>query len=43
LKDISTTVNLFAEPQWTVARSGVGQPQFQVFGGLNLQFPLKHK
>jgi hypothetical protein len=38
-----TSVNVFAEPQWTVAHDGVGQPQFQVFGGVNLQFPIKGK
>jgi len=38
-----TTVNLFAEPQFTLAHNGPGQPQFQVFAGLNLQFPIgKH-
>ena len=37
------TVNLFAEPQVTIAHSGVGQPQFQIFGGLNLQFPIHRK
>jgi hypothetical protein len=36
-----TTANIFAEPQFTVAHYGVGQPAFQVFGGINLQFPLK--
>jgi len=35
-----TTYNLFAEPQWTVSHQGEGQPKFQVFMGLNLQFPL---
>lgn len=35
------TLNAFIEPQWTAARSGVGQPQFQVFVGINLQFPVK--
>lgn len=35
-----TTYNIFAEPQWTVAHQGDGQPQFQVFLGLNLQFPM---
>jgi len=35
-----TTVNLFAEPQWTVAHEGIGQPKFQIFAGLNLQFPI---
>lgn len=37
-----TTVNVFIEPQWTVSRQGTGQPQFQVFAGVNLQFPMKH-
>lgn len=36
-----TVLNLFAEPQWTVAHSGDGVPQFQLFVGLNLQFPVK--
>ena len=36
----TTTYNLFAEPQWTVAHDGDGVPKFQVFFGLNLQFPL---
>jgi hypothetical protein len=35
------TVNLFAEPQWTAGHDGVG-PKFQVFSGLNMQFPLTH-
>lgn len=35
-----TSVNLFAEPQWTVAHDGDGQPRFQVFAGVNLQFSL---
>jgi hypothetical protein len=34
-----TTVNLFAEPQYTVAHDGVA-PQWQIFTGLNFQFPL---
>jgi len=34
------TVNLFAEPQWTVMHHGDGVPRFQVFMGVNLQFPL---
>ena len=37
------TVNVFAEPQWTLAHDGVGQPKFQVFAGLNLQFPIGKK
>ncbi len=35
-----TTINLFAEPQYTVAHDGIA-PRWQVFMGLNLQFPLK--
>ena len=34
------TMNLFAEPQWTVAHDGDGLPKFQLFFGLNMQFPL---
>jgi hypothetical protein len=39
--DSGTSLNIFLEPQWTVSRSGAGQPQFQVFAGVNLQFPMK--
>lgn len=39
-KSGETTSNLFAEPQWTVAHDGAAAPKFQVFFGLNLQFPL---
>lgn len=39
-KSGKTTLNLFAEPQWTVSHQGDGVPKFQVFMGLNLQFPL---
>jgi len=38
-----TTVNVFAEPQWTVSHDGPGQPKFQVFAGVNLQFPVGKK
>jgi hypothetical protein len=38
-----TTINIFAEPQWTVAHEGRGQPKFQVFAGVTLQFPPKKK
>ena len=34
------TFNVFVEPQWTIAHDGTGVPKFQVFAGLNLQFPL---
>jgi hypothetical protein len=37
------TVNVFAESQFTIAHDGAAQPQFQVFMGLNLQFPLGRK
>jgi hypothetical protein len=36
------TINVFAEPQWTIAHHGAGQPAFQLFAGVNLQFPV-HK
>ena len=35
------TINIFAEPQWTLAHEGIGQPKFQVFAGVTLQFPPK--
>jgi hypothetical protein len=34
-----TTLNLFAEPHVTVAHDGVA-PKFQLFSGLNMQFPI---
>jgi hypothetical protein len=34
-----TTLNLFVEPQWTVAHDGIA-PQFQVLFGLFMQFPI---
>jgi len=36
-----TTLNLFAEPQVTVAHHGVA-PKFQLFSGLKMQFPIGH-
>lgn len=36
-----TTINIYAEPQWTVAHEGTGQPKFQVLAGVTLQFPRK--
>ena len=33
-----TTYNVFAEPQWSVADQGSGQPEWQVFFALNLQY-----
>jgi hypothetical protein len=32
-------LNAFLEPQWTVLHDGIGQPAFQLFAGLNVQFP----
>lgn len=36
------TLNLFAEPQYTVAHDGAA-PQWQIFVGLNMQFPIGHR
>ena len=33
-------VNAFIEPQYTLLANGPGQPLFQIFGGVNLQFAL---
>ena len=40
LRPSGTSINIFAEPQWTIDHEGVGQPKFQVFAGVNLQFPM---
>lgn len=34
----SMVFNIFAEPQFTILHNGTGQPAFQLFFGLNLQF-----
>ena len=34
----NTVFNLFIEPQYTFLHKGAGQPEFQVFTGINLQF-----
>jgi hypothetical protein len=34
-------LNLFLEPQFTVLHDGVGQPAFQMFTGVNVQFPKR--
>lgn len=36
----TTVLNLFAEPQWTIAHHGDGVPAFQIYAGVNLQFPI---
>jgi hypothetical protein len=38
-KSGGATYNFFAEPQWTVMHSGDAVPKFQLFFGLNMQFP----
>lgn len=35
-----TTINLFVEPQYTVWNDGIGTPRWQIFAGVNLQFPV---
>lgn len=32
-------LNIYLEPQYSVAQSGPGQPSFQIFAGFNIQFP----
>jgi hypothetical protein len=34
-----TVYNVFVEPQFSVADHGAGQPDWQIFCGLNMQFP----
>ncbi|QDL93624.1 hypothetical protein FDP22_07510 [Paroceanicella profunda] len=34
----NAVMNVFVEPQYTVAHKGVGQPEWGVFGGVNFQF-----
>ena len=38
IKRGKTVFNVFVEPQWSVADKGPGQPKWQVFMGLNMQF-----
>jgi hypothetical protein len=33
-----TVFNIFIEPQWTILHDGIGQPAFQLFAGINMQF-----
>jgi hypothetical protein len=33
-----TVFNIFIEPQFTILHDGVGQPEMQIFAGLNMQF-----
>jgi hypothetical protein len=34
------TINFYMEPQYSVWRSGVGAPGWQLFTGVNFQFPV---
>jgi hypothetical protein len=42
LKVGNQVYNMFIEPQYTVLHDGIGQPELQIFGGVNIQF-LKKK
>ncbi|MCD0503341.1 hypothetical protein [Bordetella petrii] len=39
VKRSNTVYNMFVEPQFSVADRGPGQPKWQIFFGLNMQFP----
>ena len=34
------TINFYMEPQYSVWRSGLGAPDWQLFTGVNFQFPV---
>ena len=34
------TMNAFIEPQYTVWHAGPGAPRWQIFAGVNFQFPV---
>lgn len=38
IKINKTVYNLFIEPQWTLVHKGIGQPEFAIFLGINVQF-----
>ena len=38
VKPGQTVFNIFIEPQFTVLHDGIGQPELQIFAGLNMQF-----
>ncbi|WP_428428629.1 hypothetical protein [Pararhizobium sp.] len=38
--DKGITMNAFVEPQYTVWHDGPGAPRWQIFAGLNFQFPI---
>jgi len=33
-----TVLNFFIEPQYTILENGPGQPRFQLFSAVNVQF-----
>lgn len=39
--DSGITMNAFVEPQYTVWHDGEGAPRWQIFAGVNFQFPIK--
>ena len=41
IKTGGTVYNIFVEPQFTILHKGVGQPELQIFVGLNMQFAPK--
>jgi hypothetical protein len=43
LKAGNQVYNMFIEPQYTVLHDGIGQPELQFFGGVNIQFVRKKK
>lgn len=38
--DKGITMNAFVEPQYTIWHYGVGAPRWQIFAGINFQFPI---
>lgn len=40
IKTKSAVINLFVEPQFSVADQGPGQPEWQIYMGINMQFPF---
>ena len=39
--DKGVTMNAFVEPQYTVWHDGPGAPRWQIFAGVNFQFPIR--
>lgn len=36
-----STMNAFIEPQYTALKDGAGSPKWQIFAGINFQFPIE--